>query len=589
MKIAPGSLRAKLFWAFALVTVLAAVLSAAFLRNALYQERLRATKEQVLARAAFAKAAIETHSDEARLHNLFDTARALSFRMTLLNAAGQVELDSHMAPGAVHELDNHNDRPEIEAARAKGTGISQRYSDTLGIVAVYAAVSLENGSFLRVAVPLEDVRRALDKEFSFATFSITWVIAFCLLLSVLITRKVRDDLNKMAEVVAMIARDKGKRRLLEVPGKEFLPLAHAVNHMADSIEEYLRATGDQQTQLEAILNGMHEGVLVLGPLGKIRRWNKAFAALFPGVVACFDKPLIELIPIVALQRRIDSLLSEDQAATPDEAIHFERPSGRFLVAHISRPVTPNDSLGAVIVIYDATEIMRLESVRRDFVSNVSHELRTPLTAIAGYAETLASSEDLNGKYREFAVIINKHATILARIISDLLALARVENTREAIAIGPAPVAPIIKNAIAACAAQVDAKHIQIAVDLDDTAVLANAPLMTQVFRNLLENACRYSPESDTVRVTAKREGANVLFIVTDNGPGIPAEALPRIFERFYQVKKERNSGTAGIGLAICKHIVERHGGRIWAESPHRDAATAMLFTLPAVPEHKVSS
>lgn len=172
MKILWGSLRAKLFWAFAFVTVLAAVLSTGFLRNALYQERLRATEEQALAKAAFAKVAIEAHPDEDRLHDLFDTARELSFRMTLLDAAGQVERDSHRIPDAARELDNHNDRPEIKAARAKGSGISQRYSDTLGIATVYAAVSLENGGVLRVGVPLDDVRRALDEAFASAAFGI---------------------------------------------------------------------------------------------------------------------------------------------------------------------------------------------------------------------------------------------------------------------------------------------------------------------------------------------------------------------------------------------------------------------------------
>ena len=111
--------------------------------------------------------------------------------------------------------------------------------------------------------------------------------------------------------------------------------------------------------------------------------------------------------------------------------------------------------------------------------------------------------------------------------------------------------------------------------------MGNASLLAQVFRNLFENACRYSPEGGTVRISSRREGELVLFAVADNGPGIPREELSRIFERFYQVKKERNSGTAGIGLAICKHIIERHGGRIWAESPYGRAATAMLFTLPA--------
>jgi two-component system phosphate regulon sensor histidine kinase PhoR len=270
-----------------------------------------------------------------------------------------------------------------------------------------------------------------------------------------------------------------------------------------------------------------------------------------------------------------------EAAAEDEAVHFELPAGRFLVARLALPVERNAFLGAVIVIHDVTPIMRLERARRDFVSNVSHELRTPLTAIVGYAETLLTSEDLREEYRNFAGVIHKHATALDRIINDMLALARVENGREPIPFAPTDAAAALECALSACREQADAKGVTFAVKLDAAPVLANAQLLTQVFRNLLENACRYSPVGGEIRIASRRDGEEVLFTLADSGPGIPREELPRIFERFYQIKKERNSGTSGIGLAICKHIIERHGGRIWAESPYGDAATAMLFTLPA--------
>ena len=146
--------------------------------------------------------------------------------------------------------------------------------------------------------------------------------------------------------------------------------------------------------------------------------------------------------------------------------------------------------------------------------------------------------------------------------------------------------PLIFDVSASIREQADPKAVSIQLDLEPATVLANSSLLAQVFRNLLENACRYSPHGGTVHVSSRREGKEVLFTVTDQGPGIPKQELPRIFERFYQVKKERNSGTAGIGLAICKHVIERHQGRIWAMSPYQDAATAMLFTLPAAPADK---
>jgi two-component system phosphate regulon sensor histidine kinase PhoR len=583
-----GSLQSRMFWSFALVTVIAAVLPAVFSRGTLYEDRLDLAGRQALAHALLARSFLESRPGEDSIRQFFDSAGEIPLRLTLIDAAGRVTHDSRISGEEVPEMDNHADRPEVEEARNKGTGLSLRHSNSLGIDAVYAATALKDGGILRVAVPLADIRRGADKEFSFLIVHIAGAAVFCLLLSMFITRRMRKGMEEMAEVVESIARreDYSRPRLHRVPGREFLPLADAVNHMADMIEEFVQTTGDQQRQLETILNSMNEGVLVLGPSGNVRRWNRAAGALFPAVVSGEGKPLIESLPVPALQRRVDSLIGGDDAppvAAGEDAVHFELPSGRFLVAHLSAPVERNASLGAVIVLYDATQIMRLERARRDFVSNVSHELRTPLTVIAGCAETLLTSDDLPAEYRNFAGVIHKHAVALGRIINDMLALTRLENESEAVLPAPAEAGAALEQALSSCREQAEAKGVTFTVHLDDVPVLADVSLLARVFRNLLENACRYSPPGGEIQVSARREGKEMLFITADNGPGIPRDELPRIFERFYQVKKERNSGTAGIGLAICKHIIERHGGRIWAESPYDAAATAMLFTLPVAP------
>ncbi len=585
------SLQSRLFWAFALVTAIAAALPALFYRNALYEDRLRLAGDEGLAQARFAKSLLDTRPTKDQINRLFESVKSMALRMTLADASGNVLRDSHIAPEALPAVDNHNDRPEIESARRTGQGVSMRHSDSLGIDTVYAAVPLADGGIVRMGVPVADIRRGFEAEVSSLGLVIAGVAGFCLALSIIITDRVRKVLSSMTEVVKSMSLGKG-RRLYDVPGKEFVPLAEAVNRMADDIAEYVRTSSDQKSQLEAILNSMHEGVLVLGPSGNIRRRNKAMEKLFPAVARADGRQLIEAVPVPALQRRVDELLrarddGEEQAAAlmennEDDSVHFELPAGRFLVAHLSRPVESTESLGAVIVVYDATEIMRLERMRRDFITNVSHELRTPLTAISGYAETLMDLENTDDKNRLFAGIIHKHATSLARVINDLLSLARVENAREDIRLVPTDPQKALEEALSACRAQTDQKSLRVISDMESAPLVrGNAALLAQTFRNLLENACRYSPEGSQVRVAAKRDGSNVIFTVADNGPGIPPDELPRIFERFYQVEKGRNSGSAGIGLAICKHIIERHGGRIWAESPHEDAATAMLFTLPA--------
>ncbi|MDR2745201.1 MAG: PAS domain-containing sensor histidine kinase [Desulfovibrio sp.] len=595
------SLQGRLFCFFALVTIIAAALTGIFSRNTLYAERVEQAKKEALSLAVVARSLLEESPSEGQLRGLMQAARERSFRITVTDGAGFVIRDSHIAEKDLSGLDNHNDRPEVEDALAAGTGVSLRRSDSLGFDAVYAAAALSAGGVARVAVPLADVRRSLEKEFSSIMLIIVAVTAFCLLVSIFITRRIRNSMRDMAEMVEAISLGRAHTRLRDAPGREFLPLAAAVNAMADAIEEYRKITGEQQSQLETILESMHEGVLVLEPSGKIRSWNKAMLGIFPAIAGAAGKSLIEGIPVPALQLQADKLLGLGGPASnarvsgqfpaaagsgeinEEEGVHFELPAGRFLVAHLSLPVEKSATLGAVIVVYDVTEIMRLERVRRDFVSNVSHELRTPLTAVAGYAETLAACSDLRSEYRKYAEIIHKHARRLGKIINDLLALARIENAREQISRVPLEARPILDEALALCQEQIKNKEIQVTAAVGDIRVLGNFSLLVQVFRNLLENACRYSPEKGEVAVAAERTGDKVLFIVTDNGPGIPRNELSRIFERFYQVKKERGSGTAGIGLAICKHIVERHGGNIFAQSPYKDASTAMLFTLPAAP------
>jgi len=582
------SLRVKLFCAFALITAIAAGSSVLSFRDTLYNERLELAESEALGQAVFFGKLLE-ENDAQGIEKLFHGARGQSLRLTLIDRQGKVLQDSQVLPEEIPLMDNHADRPEIEKAMTHGQGTALRYSPSLKFEAVYAATTLSNGQMLRAAVPLGDIRRGLEKTFSSISLSILGITLFCILLSMLITDQVRRALENMTAVISSIAGAKTHLRLRQVPGREFLPLAQAVNSMADAIEKHLHTVNDQQSQLSAILDSMHEGVLVLDPAGRIRGWNKALDEMFPTAAAAEGKALIEGLAVPALQRAVDEFLNKNEnrrLAPNNKTVHFEWPSGRFLVAGLSSPTKSTDTVGAVIVIYDATELMRLERIRRDFVANVSHELRTPLTVVAGYAETMMTSGDLRPEYRHFSETIHKHALALDGVLRDMLALSKIENRHEAMELVPASARDALENALSSCRTQAESKNITFSLDLASVSVLANLPMLTQVFRNLLENACRYSPAGEHIRIISRQNGAEALFTISDNGPGIPKGDLARIFERFYQVKKERNSGTSGIGLAICKHIIERHGGRIWAESPYGDAATAMLFTLPAAPQQE---
>jgi two-component system phosphate regulon sensor histidine kinase PhoR len=244
---------------------------------------------------------------------------------------------------------------------------------------------------------------------------------------------------------------------------------------------------------------------------------------------------------------------------------------------------PLPSGGALVVLHDVTGIEAAERSRRDFIANVSHELRTPLTSIQGYVETLleepAPRPDTT---REFLGVIQKNASRMNRLTEDLLTLASVESPDYKIVRQPIRANALVQDAIESLGGIVVDSGVELeSAGAPDAVVLADPDAMNQVFGNLIENALKYAKSGKRIRVGARQHQNEVEFSVEDFGPGIASEHLYRIFERFYRVDKarSRDSGGTGLGLAIVKHIVQAHGGRIWAESELGSGAQ-FHFTLP---------
>jgi two-component system phosphate regulon sensor histidine kinase PhoR len=250
-----------------------------------------------------------------------------------------------------------------------------------------------------------------------------------------------------------------------------------------------------------------------------------------------------------------------------------------------------EGIGAIVVFHDISELKRLEKVRRDFVANVSHELRTPLTSIKGYAETILTegSEDSESA-REFLEIILKHSNHMSNMVDDLLQLARLEAREQSIEFKSVNAVDALNSAWLDCSSLAGERSINLENLLPEEGVLvrADSEQLEQVFRNLLENAVKYGPLGGTVTIACDFDPVMATFQVTDQGPGIPIQDQPRIFERFYQVEKDRanHNDSTGLGLAICRHIIQNHGGRIWVESPPQGETrgSAFFFTLPLVRE-----
>ncbi len=240
----------------------------------------------------------------------------------------------------------------------------------------------------------------------------------------------------------------------------------------------------------------------------------------------------------------------------------------------------------VVTLQDMADVEELERMRAEFLAMVSHELRAPLTSIKGSAATvLGSSEDMDpGVVRQFFRIIEDQADHMHELVSDLLDVARIETGTLAVSPEPAEIVALVDQARNGFANADGANHLDIDIDPNLPLVMADKRRIVQVLRNLLSNAARYSSESSAIGVTVVRDGVHVAVSVSDEGRGIPADSLPHLFRMFSRAKSDDHSDDTGLGLAICKGIIEAHGGRIWAESEGPGTGARFTFTLPTVVE-----
>ncbi|MBN1605910.1 MAG: PAS domain-containing protein [Polyangiaceae bacterium] len=571
--------RRSLIWLL-FAAFLAVVLAAAWVVAGMVEHwNLDRTKVSLEADAWLFSAAAEQLLAPSRREELqrlcHEYGRRSNLRLTVILPDGTVVAESEKDP---RRLVNHSDRPEFAAARAGKVGVAVRPSATLkrDMVYVTVPVTAPDGvrAVVRAAVPLAHVREAYKSELASAAFGGVLVLAFAAVLAWLTAlwlnhplRRLRSDLLRFGEG------DLSHR--LSVPGiEEYGALAETMNRLAAQLEERVRTITEQHDELEAVLAGMVEAVLVVDADDRIVRMNRAAALLF-GVDpdAARGKALYRVIRDSDLTNLVNRTRAGSDVVEAEIATHIA--GERILQAHGTHlPDDRGRPAGALVVLNDVTRLKKLESMRRDFVANVSHELRTPITSIKGFVETLRDGalED-HENARGFLDIVARHADRLNAIIEDLLALSRLERDAEsgAIAREPAPLRPILEAAISLCVPVATARGVRIELDCDGALeACVNAALLEQAVVNLLNNAANFS-EPDTVATLAVRRdpvSGEVSVEVRDQGCGIPAEHLPRIFERFYRVDKARSrkQGGTGLGLAIVKHIAQACGGSVSVES-----------------------
>jgi two-component system phosphate regulon sensor histidine kinase PhoR len=365
---------------------------------------------------------------------------------------------------------------------------------------------------------------------------------------------------------------------------ELAELAEAIGALREQLVERGLTIGRQGTQQEAVLGSMIEGVLAIDARQRVVGINRAAAELLAVDPArAIRRPLQEVVRNPDLRRFALRAIDCREPVEDDLLLRGARDRTIRLRGTALRDLSGEG--GAVIVLNDVTDVQRLENIRRDFVANVSHELKTPIASIKGFVETLldgASDDPVDS--RRFLDIIARQADRLASIIEDLLALSRIEQSegtgnlpRESVRI-----ADLLSAVTVDCLPRAEDRSIRLDVTCDESITAeVNAPLFEQALINLVDNAIKYSDPGRTIWIGVATEPATtggVVITVRDEGCGIEAEHLPRLFERFYRIDKARSRklGGTGLGLSIVKHIVQAHGGTVAVES---EPGVGSTFTI----------
>ncbi|AGW13903.1 sensor histidine kinase [Megalodesulfovibrio gigas] len=508
----------------------------------------------------------------------------LGLRITYMEH-GVVLTDSEIGSARLPFLEDHSSRPEVEQALKHGEGLAMRQSATLGKSLVYVARLVEPGlqgerGVLRLAIPLSQVQAQEGRLLQAINWLVPLSLGAMLLLGLWLSRSLAASILKFSCTALAIGNGDYSRRLYTSPGREFLPLQQSVNTMAEQIQATILGLAEQKGQLEALFNGLAEGVLLLDASGTVESWNNAFRQVFKDMPPKAGRHLLEITMEPALQHAVHRIVAGEIAAVtmalPRGDREYEVSITPFRDAHAVRKL--------VLVFRDVTEAHRLERVRRDFIANASHEMRTPLTTIAGYAETMLEQEPLDQTMaRKFLGIIHKAAWRMAGCVDGMLALSRIEAGAWHADMASHSLAALLEEGVEEIRPNAERHAVQVTWHLEDDQMLvyADEEGFRTVLKNLLENAVRYSPAGGVVTVKASRAEDRVRIAVADQGPGVPSEIRGRVFERFFRAADQqgRRSGGAGLGLAICKHMVQSMGGTIRVEGSSRPDGQGATFVL----------
>lgn len=555
-----------------------------YLSNYVHQFYIQQTTERLFA---------ETHLAADRLTDLVAAdpndplintlarqyATAVSGRVTVILPDGRVIGESDLP---LADLENHLNRPEIQVALQNREEAVIRYSSTLKTDLLYAAHPLTRDGkvigVVRVAFSLDQVNAGVKRLQNLIGLATAGAGGLTVLLAFWITSITLRPLRSLAASVEQI-RSGLNPELQPANGKdEISGLQNAFNGLYAEMRTRFSELRVERSKLEAVLMNMTDGIIIADAEGIVRLINPAAERIFSADASLGEQSLAEVVrhyQIVELWRKCLAIAAQQTAM-------IELSMGKHNLQAIATNLGAEMDGSVLLVIQDLTRIRRLETVRRDFISNVSHELRTPLASLKALTETLQEGalEDPPAA-RRFLSQMENEIDNLTQMVRELLELSKIESGRVPLQRRACKPCDLIAAPTERMRLQGERAGLSIAIecpeDLPD--VSADPVRIEQVLVNLIHNAVKFTPPGGLIKVGAYTREDGVAFFVYDTGVGIQPENLTRIFERFYKADRSRSGGGTGLGLSIARHMIEAHGGHIWAESELGRSST-FTFTLP---------
>lgn len=547
----------KIFRALVALAAMAVLVASGLITFLVSQDYFNETKKELAQEARYISMGLESGGDN--FLNKIAAENGSNVRITLIDKDGIVLFDNQ---AEAKTLENHAMRQEVMEAVAVGAGEAERFSDTLDKTTYYYAVRLEDGKILRLARTIDSIYKSVLQMLPIMG-GIVIVVAF---LASIVARRVTFNLIKPLDQVNL------DEPLDNETYDELAPFLTRIAKQKRQLSKNLKKLRGKQEELTIITNNMNEGLVLLNGQQNVLFINESAAKIF-GFSA--KEVVGRNILTVDRAQEVQDLLQKVSQAGKGEGLyekdrHFYQLSGSSV-----------NGSGSVILIYDVTEKMTAEKLRREFSANVSHELKTPLQSILGYAEIMKNGLVKDEDKQRFLERIHAEAGNMIELIQNIMELSRLDENKTLDEFEDVDLLKLAQSVTLRLKHKAQTKGVTLNVSGISACVCGVQSILSEVLYNLVDNSIKYNKDNGKVDVKVQDGSEEVTVRVSDTGIGIGAADRERVFERFYRADKSHSKeiGGTGLGLSIVKHGVLFHKGRVELES-EPGIGTTITFVLP---------